>query len=98
MSIEEIEEEADEIIRKAEEEADEIIRRAEEEAEKWRNMKIQNPLSEEEIERIKKEFSELTAKAEEKHRERLNRIMDLFKKKKEALVSELVNLVTGVGS
>ncbi len=98
MSIEEIEEEAEEIIRKAEEEADEIIRKAEEEAGKWRSMKVENPLSEEEIEQVKKEFAELIAKAQEKHKKQLERITSLFKERKEGLVKELVDLVSGVGS
>lgn len=98
MSIEEIEKEAEEIIRRAEEEANKTIKEAEEEAERWRNMKIENPLSEEEIKRVKEEFAELISKAEAKHKEELERITSLFKEKKEVLVKELIKLVAGVGS
>ncbi len=97
VSIREIEAEAQKIIKEAEDEAKKILDEARKEASKWRNAPIENPVSEEEIAEIRKEFEKLMRDAEEEYRRKKENILKAFNQKKEDLVNELVKLVTGTG-
>ena len=97
VSIEEIEAEAKKIIEEAQKEAERILEEARQEAERWKTMPIGEPLTKEEVEKIKREFQEKISQAENEYEERRKAIVEAFKLKKEGLVNELVRLVTATG-
>lgn len=97
MSLIDVEIEARRIIEEAEREAKEIIEEARRRAEAFRNAPIENPLSEEEVRRIREEYERKLREFEEKKREELAVMRSRFEQYRESLVAELVRMVSGVG-
>jgi vacuolar-type H+-ATPase subunit H len=97
MSLIDAEIEAKKIIEKAEKEAKKIIEEARRKAEELRNAPIENPLSEEEIRKIREEHEEKLREFEEKKREELALMKSRFEQYRESLVAELLKMVLGVG-
>jgi len=97
MSLIDVEIEAKKIIEEAERKAKEIIEEARRKAEAFRNAPIENPLSEEEIRKIREEYERKLRELEEKKKEELAVMRSRFEQYNESLVAELVKMVSGVG-
>jgi len=97
MSLIDVEIEAKKIIEEAEKKAREIIEEAKRKAEAFRNAPIENPLSEDEIRKIREEYERKLREFEEKKRAELAIMRARFEQYKESLVAELVKMVSGVG-
>lgn len=97
MSLIDVEAEARKVIEDAERRAKEILEEARRRAEAFRNAPIENPLSEDEVQKIKEEYERRLREFEEKVREELAVMRTRFGQYKEELVAELVRMVSGVG-
>ena len=86
MSIEEIEKEAEKIIKEAEAEAERIIKEAKVKANRLRSQKIKEPLTSEEVNRIRKEYADRISYAERNFKEKVKRIDQAFNERKDELV------------
>lgn len=96
MSISEIEEEARKIIEEAKKKAEEILSKAMKEVMELKSMPLVGLLSPEEKERIVKEYESRIKDIESRAEERRQTILKSFTEKKEDLIKEIVEIVTGL--
>ncbi len=97
MSLIDVEIEARKIIEEAEKKAKEIIEEAKRKAEAFRNAPIENPLSEEEVRKIREEYERKLREFEGRKKEALAVMKSRFEQYRDGLVAELVKMVSGVG-
>ncbi|MEM0014686.1 MAG: hypothetical protein QXS42_06580 [Zestosphaera sp.] len=96
MSISEIEEEARRIVEEAKVKAEEILSSAKSEAEGLRSRPLVNLVTPEERRRLEEEFEARLRDLRSSAEERRARIVKAFTERRDSLVKEIVEIVTGL--